>query len=141
MAVLRDRRTYWSLLFAPLMWAACAAVGEPWLDVVTFVLGVGAILVETLVYPPWIRTDASGVTVAAWFRRRLYPWASVETFDVGNPRAPDIAYMLLKPDQGTGARTVRLPNLETLSPLELVERLRTEQQRWSPSAEVRPSFA
>jgi len=46
----------------------------------------------------------------------------------------------LNPAQGTGPRTVRLPNLGTPSPLELVESLRTEQQTRSPSAEVRPSF-
>ena len=118
-------------MLAPLTWAACAAIGELWIDVVTFVAGVSAILVETLLYPPWIRLGSSGLTIGSWFRRRRYSWNTLERFELGNPHIPEAAYVVLKRQDGLAQEeVVRLPYVD-MSPTEVVRTLQAHYRRES----------
>ena len=88
------------------------------------IVGVGASLFRL---PVWVRVGPSGVAFRAWWRTGQFDWQEIESFEVGNPSEPRLAYILVKPTGGSGHRAIRAPMFSTISPSELVQRL--EQKR------------
>lgn len=119
-------RTCWSLLTGIATWAACSTVGNVWIDLGTFLLCLGVVLAESVLYPAWIRADARGVTVWHSFNRTVFPWREIRGFALGNPDRPRIAYLLRE----TGGRVtpVELPDLRDPVPADVVSLL-SERQR------------
>ena len=130
--VLRRPRTWWSLPVAFFLWLAGSAVDVFWLDAVTFTLCMGIVLFEAILYPPWIRVDARGVTVCDVLQRRTFPWSTIERFAVGDPCDPKFAYLIYKEPNGTAP--FALPDLVDPEPAEVVRLLSVRQKSFRRTA-------
>lgn len=93
---------------------------------ITFILWIGLVIVEAILYPAWIRADARGITVWDSFRCRTFPWSKIERFEVGNPAHPEIAYLIRKQDNEIVP--VELPDLGDPPPSDVVRLLSTRQK-------------
>ena len=61
--------------------------------------------------PNWLSVGPAGLAFRSWFRRQKYSWRVIESFQVGNPSEPRLAYVLVRIPEG-GVRAVKLPAVE-----------------------------
>jgi hypothetical protein len=93
--------------------------------------GMGATLFRL---PVWVRVGARGVIFRSWFRTGQFKWADIESCEVGNPSAPRFAYIVLRPTVRGKERAVPTPRFMTITPVELVGRLKAKQMVFAAGA-------
>jgi hypothetical protein len=84
----------------------------------------------------WVTVGPRGVSFRSWFRRREYAWATIESFEVGNPAEPRFAYIIVRVDANR-VEAVRLPAFNSIAPAELAETLRQKQRAYSTGVNAR----
>jgi hypothetical protein len=76
--------------------------------------------------PSWLSVGPLGLRFRRWFLRREYRWSVIESFGIGNPSDPRLAYVFVRTSRGD-MKAIRLPSFKTVLPADLVESLRTKQ--------------
>jgi hypothetical protein len=112
---------------------------QDWRTEITIQLIVlGGILVQTVLFPPWIIIGSHGVEYGKWFRTWRFRWSEIHSFSVGQPEVPGVpplipgvAYILVKARPTAAPRPHRLPRLAALNPAQLVEYLIDKQAQFS----------
>lgn len=105
----------------------------PWVVAFAVVVGLAWASLPLLAAPVWVRAGRRGVAFRDWLRTGSYAWAQIESFDVGNPDNPCLAYLRLRSLDGR-VRTVKLPSFRTIDAARVVQRLRERQAQEHPSA-------
>ena len=75
----------------------------------------------------WVGVGPRGVSFRSWLRHGEYPWATIESIEVGNPAEPRFAYIMVR----VGAervQAVRLPAFNSIAPADLAEALRRKRR-------------
>lgn len=104
-----------------------------WFVALVLVSAVAWALLPLVRLPVWVRADRQGVAFRDWQRFGSYAWAEIESFDLGNPDDPCLAYLRLR-SRGDRPRVVRLPAFRNLEAGHVVERLRERQAQERPAA-------
>ena len=105
----------------------------PWLFALAVAWGLALALLPLVSVPVWVRAGRHGVAFRDWQRSGSYGWAQIESFEVGNPDDPRLAYVRLRSLDGR-VQAVRLPSFQTIDAARLVRRLRERQAQERPSA-------
>lgn len=131
--VLRERRTFWAPAAVLVLWGIHELVHphhDSWARKAVYIgASVGAVLVEAVLYPAWITIGPRGIEYGQWFRRRRVLWGEIDSFALGNPGRPEIAYVLVRGKAAsTAPRPARLPRLSSHSPEQLVSVLQAKQR-------------
>ena len=106
---------------------------EGWLLFGLVILVAGWLVVPL---PCWVSVGPRGVKFRSWFRRGEYQWTAIESFEVGNPAEPRLAYMVVRSRDGLQA--VLLPAFRTITPVELAAALRSKQHVYMIHAASQP---
>jgi hypothetical protein len=97
---------------------------EGWLLFGLALLLAGGLLVPL---PNWVSVGPRRLQFRSWFRCGEYQWTAIESFEVGNPAEPRLAYIMVRSPQ-EHLEAVRLPAFRTIAPVELVAVLRRKQR-------------
>ena len=124
--VIRDRPTAWSLVLVVLVGLIEASHNHSVLIVSLLAVVIVATVAELFLYPPSIVVGATGLAVRQYGRTRRYAWGAVEAIEIGNPRIPTNACVVLK--AGPEKRVIELPRFSRMTPAELVELLESRRK-------------